>query len=245
MSKKIDTEISIYADSIMQRYKSALHAFYLFRNLQSTTVLEFTEKEIAERNNTFRNDLRWIMGESVEQIYMFMSVIFLYSIFESKDDKKTWKTLKWDTVSIYLVLDHIEHSTDSKVKKINVKSARKKFAFLDLKIKNDLKNLRHCIWHNFCDEKKNKKLYSLTIKNVEDMLLRVWKLLNEITLKTNRSMSLFDVFDKETADDYRRLFYFLDRQKKVSDLFLQQEKTDKEIMNELNKIYRPYLPIIQ
>lgn len=205
-----------------------------------------------------RNNFEWILWENVEKLYFQFSIIILYGVYEHKEVNKTWFIEEWDTISIYLLLQFLEKNTTAinalsdrlyqshwweKPEKVLdegcINGIRSKLSKEQYFIDTCLKNFRHCIWHNFSGKKKaeKNKLATIKIKDLEKLLELTWDILNEITSLIFSRSEGFEAFSEGIADDYRRLFHFLNKQESVCGIMMNSWLEDSEKLNQIKTLY--------
>ncbi len=245
----IRTSLKEHFDTVSTRYQSALYCFNLYIHLHRTVEEKTHLVGEAQKNCDMRNDLAWILGENMEVILLNCASVYLYSIFENGRD----------TISLYKLLDFLRKNL-SEVNKTGMELFQKNHwesflaideIFLDTMdeklgkfrymIENDLRNYRHTIGHNFTEKKKQNQSVQLNTKNIEALINVTADVINEISIRIYSSSTYYDWYSEEISKDYRNLFFSLNRQKEVSDLFMNVKSADENIMRELNKMYRPYL----
>ncbi len=254
----IESILFEYMDSTISRYKSALYTFQLYKNLRETRDSTIHMEKDTNNNGRMRNNFEWILWDNIEKLYLQHSIIILYGVYEHKEVDNTWFIEEWDTISIYLLLQFLQKNTTA----INALSDRlyqshwweksekaldercideiigkisEKRDFIDTR----LRNFRHCICHNFPGKKKAKKnkLATIKITELEELLESTWAILNEITSLIYSRPEGFEGFSERIADDYRRLFHFLNKQESVCGIMMNSWLEDSEKLNQIKTLY--------
>lgn len=247
-------------ENISSRYQTILYSFQLYTHLHRTLDSKIYKKEGAEKNCELRNTLGWILGENVETIFLHHTILTLYSLFEHTLNNNTKKIKSWDTESIYLLIQVLEENKDeinTQIYKHNIEikwEYRDEYEPIDdnflnklraeldsdeIFIKKNLRDFRHQIWHNFTDSKKT--YVTVNTEDLEKLISRLWNMLNLIVSRIPWINQIhYETFWKEIADDYRKLFFFLNRQNEIANLY-KNNSDESIIINGINKIYRPYI----